>query len=216
VNYSMGFHVHVNISKLSDSQLISVCQNFIKYEQAMDTLMPPSRQKGNTYCKSNRLAIEEMVGGYSEDIGPLLATCYSKEELAERMCPNDRYYKLNMRPFLAFGNAYKPTIEFRQHSSTCNKLKIKNWIRFCMSFVHNSARLGPPGHMREEVDDHKLFEHMMTHVVKDRYLRGYYRERSMKLYGEKENCCDGCAHGGGCDARVSKSDFLHLLLQHNS
>eukprot|EP00584_Thalassiosira_punctigera_P001823 CAMPEP_0172542232 /NCGR_PEP_ID=MMETSP1067-20121228/12894_1 /TAXON_ID=265564 ORGANISM="Thalassiosira punctigera, Strain Tpunct2005C2" /NCGR_SAMPLE_ID=MMETSP1067 /ASSEMBLY_ACC=CAM_ASM_000444 /LENGTH=441 /DNA_ID=CAMNT_0013328431 /DNA_START=253 /DNA_END=1578 /DNA_ORIENTATION=+ len=200
VNYSMGFHVHVNISRLSSFQLKSVCQNFIKYEQAMDILMPPSRRNGNKFCKSNRLAVE----GYSQDVMESLEACNSKKELGELMCPGDRYYKLNIRPFLALGNAFKPTIEFRQHSSTYNRLKIRNWIRFCMSFVHNSAKLGPQGPVWAEVDDGELFEMMMMYVVKDRYLRDYYRRRRVKFLDEKKSCCDACAVGDGCAAHVLK------------
>mmetsp|Transcript_30715 Transcript_30715/g.74167 ORF Transcript_30715/g.74167 Transcript_30715/m.74167 type:complete len:420 (-) Transcript_30715:116-1375(-) len=204
VNNSMGFHVHVNISELSKYQLTSICQNFIKYERALDSLMPPSRREGNNYIKSNRLAVGA-TEGYDPEQVKHLADCTSKEKLAELMCPDSKYYKLNLRPFLESGSKHKPTIEFRQHSSTYNKLKIKNWIRFCMSFVHNSAKQWPPGHLRGGVSDHELLDMLMMRVVKDRFLRDYYRQRRAKFLQEDDNnCCDGCAFDNGCEAQISK------------
>ncbi|KAL3777619.1 hypothetical protein ACHAW5_006770 [Stephanodiscus triporus] len=56
INKSMGFHVHVNVQSLSLDELKNVCQNFVKYEEAMDKLMPESRCE-RKFCKSNRSAL---------------------------------------------------------------------------------------------------------------------------------------------------------------
>ena len=198
VNQTMGFHVHINVSRMNRYALTSVAQNFIKYEQAIEGCMPPSRRNGNIYCKSNQLAVGEMHT-------QLYKLCDSKEELARMMCPGDKYYKLNMRPFLETGHSHKPTIEFRQHSATYDKTKIKNWVRFCMAFVQNSARSKPPAPLKRDVGSHELFEMMMARVVKDRYLRDYYRGRRLKFMGDEDrNCCEGCSFGYGCEAQITK------------
>lgn len=58
VGKSMGFHVHIDVSHLSCHELVKVCQNFIKYEKAMDSFMPPSRREDvQLYCKSNEKAV---------------------------------------------------------------------------------------------------------------------------------------------------------------
>jgi hypothetical protein len=80
VNSTMGFHVHVNIERLSKFRLASVCQNFIKYEKAMDTIMPPSRTKDNDFCKSNVQAIGTGEG-YDYDVKQMIGSCSSKQDI---------------------------------------------------------------------------------------------------------------------------------------
>ena len=200
VGKSMGFHVHVDVSKLSCHELVKICQNFIKYERAMDSLMPPSRRKdAQFYCKSNEKAIT------SNNPHGALADCKSSADLARIMNPNGvRYYKLNLQNLVT---GRQPTLEFRQHSGSSNISKIKNWIRFCTTFVHNSAKFDAPFSLRKAVDDDELFEMLMVHVIDDRYLREFYRERRNELHtathseGEKGNCCEGCAARGHCAAK---------------
>jgi hypothetical protein len=66
VNKSMGFHVHINVADLSHEELIKVCQNFVKYENVMDTFVPPSRRNGspesNRFFKSNRACVAQTIG----------------------------------------------------------------------------------------------------------------------------------------------------------
>lgn len=71
----------------------------------------------------------------------------------------------------------KRTIVFRQHFATSDKDQAKNWVRFCVSFVVNSARLKPPLSSRETTSVDERFNMMFEYVVKDRRLRDYYRPR---------------------------------------
>ena len=199
VNKSMGFHVHIDVSQLTTSQLIKVCQNFVKYEDAMDTIMPHSRRHGNRYCKSNKLAVGS-VRVSSKERNAKLAACESNEELANLMNPgNDKYYKLNLLPHVS---RRQSTIEFRHHSPSFNVEKIKNWIRFCMAFVHNSAKYNAPSHLSSDIDDDELFEMLMMYVVKDRFLCNFYRKRRIEVAKnrkrERESCCEGCSSGANC------------------
>mmetsp|Transcript_24419 Transcript_24419/g.52653 ORF Transcript_24419/g.52653 Transcript_24419/m.52653 type:complete len:450 (-) Transcript_24419:3462-4811(-) len=194
VNQSMGFHVHVNVSGLSLSELKNVCQNFVKYEEAIDSLMPPSRREGNDYCKSNRLAV---AGEWASnvEIHHSLASCQSVKELGNLMSP-DKYHKLNMCNLVT---ERQTTIEFRQHSATTQKDKVKNWIRFCVAFVHNSAKFRAPSYLSNPVSNDELFDMLMMYAVKDRFLRDFYRQRRVDVVGHS-SCCDGCGSGTGCDA----------------
>merc|ERR1712176_1236182 len=135
INHTMGFHVHVNVSELTLDQLKKVCQNFCKYETALDSMMPPSRRGSeNVYCKSNRQAVGGRYGT-NASIHQAIASCNSIGELGELVSPQ-KYYKLNLRNIV---ERHQTTIEFRQHSGTCSNKKVKNWVRFCVAFVRNSA-----------------------------------------------------------------------------
>jgi hypothetical protein len=201
VGKSMGFHVHIDVGGLSHRQLVKVCQNFIKYERAMDSFMPPSRRDDNEsiYCKSNKHAVLGPDASRMERY-KAIAACETYEELANVMNPNEdpdkrRYYKLNLQNLVT---GRQPTVEFRQHSSTSDVLKIKNWVRFCMAFVHNSARFKHSFPYKYTLDDAELFEMMMMHVVKDRCLRYFYIKRRDNFNEEKAICCENCAAGGRC------------------
>jgi hypothetical protein len=82
-------------------------------------------------------------------------------------------------------------------------MKIKNWIRFCMAFVHNSAKSKPPVPLKRDLSNNDLFEMMMRRVVRNRYLRDYYRGRRLKFMADDGgDCCEGCAFGDGCEAQI--------------
>ena len=76
-----------------------------------------------------------------------------------------------------------------------------NWIRFCAAFVDNSAKLRAPSYSSNANED-ELFEMMMMYVVKDRYLRDFYRQRRIDVLNPS-NCCDGCASGHSCAGKSS-------------
>lgn len=195
INKSMGFHVHVNVQTLTLSNLKNVCQNFVKYEMAMDRFMPKSRRESD-FCRSNR----SVFGGPAtpnKTIHDMIASCTTKEELGNLMSPT-KYYKLNMKPLVS---GRQPTIEFRQHSGTSDREKVKSWIRFCVALVYNSASLRAPSHLGSNSDGDSMFDMLFMHAVKDRYLRDFYCKRiNDHLAEESPSCCDGCDSGRGCVA----------------
>ena len=228
VNKSMGFHVHVDVSALSHTQLIKVCQNWIKYEDVLDRFLPPSRRTGSVeserYFCSNRSSVNQMVavlaggGGYSSGSSVIhnkqrheaLAACTDIQELVNAMNCDGRYYKLNLQN-LASGR--QPTIEFRQHSATMNYEKVSSWVRFCVAFVTHSAKLAAPKPFASHRSLEYQFDALFHYVIKDRALRNFYKNRFDHWsgvhnnngdddddddYDDNEPCCSGCAKGGVC------------------
>lgn len=200
VNKSAGFHCHVDVSNLSLSQLIKICQNCIKYEEVVDLLLPPSRRTGSPECdqyfQSSRKAMHNMGFTTNKKKHQALGACTSIAELAALMNPNGRYHKVNLQNLV---NGRQSTVEFRQHSATSNGRKVNSWVRFCITLVANSARLRAPTPFQEDRDLHSQFDALFQFVVKDRALREYYRGRRDDVGGgEEEDCCQGCASGGWC------------------
>jgi len=219
VNKSMGFHLHIDVESLSHGQLVKICQNFIKYEDVIDTLMPPSRRSGseesNRYFQSNRQSVADQIASsyYSYNTPVTNRMCHDALEetdgdfnaLIQLMNNSGRYYKLNLQNL---SSGRQPTIEFRQHSATTNYEKVSTWVRFCVAFCVNSAKLAPPTPFASSRSLDYKFNALFQYVIKDRALRDYYTLRREELShhgGVIENsCCTSCVSGGQCTAHIKR------------
>mmetsp|Transcript_26888 Transcript_26888/g.61907 ORF Transcript_26888/g.61907 Transcript_26888/m.61907 type:complete len:461 (-) Transcript_26888:538-1920(-) len=207
VNKSMGFHVHIGVQNYPLSSLIKLCQNFIKYEDAIDSIMPPSRRTGSNqskhYFKSNKYAVRE-PNATNADRHKALSSCTTIAKLCRMMNPTGRYYKLNMQNLVS---GRQPTIEFRQHSATSNDIKVKAWVRFCMLLTTNSHKNAAPRSLKSSRTVDEQFDMLFQYVIKDRALKNYFLQRRSQVRTEHDDggCCSGCIDGHGCDSgrRVS-------------
>lgn len=127
VDRQCGLHVHVGAADLTGAEAVSIVTRYARFESTIDTFMPPSRRgNSNQYCQSMSYYIRGLTGGRS---------FRTVREVASAMY-GERYTKVNTQAF----NRHQ-TIEFRQHSGTCNADKIENWIRFVLHFVEASRGL---------------------------------------------------------------------------
>ena len=216
LNKSMGFHVHVDVSKYNAKQLSAICQQLIRYEDAIDCIMPPSRRTGsdnsNRFFMSNGGVAKSNFGITESSLITKLGRCKTIRELAGIMNFGDtRYYKFNLQNLK---NGRQPTIEFRQHSSTADHEKVGAWVRFCIRFCENAANLE---HFIPDFDDELLsidvkFDYLFKNLIRDVALFEFYRKRRALLTVDEEGdgCCYDCALGRGCKG-VS---FLPDELQH--
>ncbi|KAL7471575.1 hypothetical protein ACHAXS_011866 [Conticribra weissflogii] len=152
VNESMGLHVHVETKEddYSLQNMISIFQNFLLYEDIMDSFLPKHRrtdsEESRRYFKSNKRSIlhQNTAATSLEDALLILSSCQSYNELYDQMNPNvgkgRRYHKLNLQNLKT---RRQPTIEFRQHHASKNVEDIVSWVRFCILFVCNASKLSP-------------------------------------------------------------------------
>jgi hypothetical protein len=199
VNKSMGFHVHVDVSGFSTFQLVKVCQQFVKYEEIIDLFMPNSRRTGsaesNHYFQSNREnVVNRLYTSSNRGVHDALGHCYDTHSLVDLMNGSSRYYKLNMQNLVT---RRQSTLEFRQHSASMNYEKIGAWVRFCVLFCWNSAKLRAPTPFAEGRNTERKFNALFQFVIKDRALRDFYRKRMDHLASGREDddcaCCSVCS-----------------------
>jgi hypothetical protein len=213
VNKSMGFHLHIDIETYTHEQLVKICQNFIKYESVIDTFMPKSRRSGShqsdEYFQSNRQSVADQVAakqGLGRGATITNRMCHRALQMTERndelvklMNDHGRYYKLNLENIIT---GRQPTIEFRQHSATTSYDKVSHWVRFCVAFCNNSAKLAPPTPFSENRDVDYKFDALFQYVIKDRALRDYYQVRRKHIAKHDDagdgSCCSGCAGDAPC------------------
>jgi hypothetical protein len=208
----MGFHVHFDVGKYNVTELIKICQQFVKYEAAIDSLLPRSRRTGsresNEFFKSNLKVATEILQTDEAGVLNALSLCNNYHDLAEIMNPatdftagesHRRYYKLNLQNLTTNRQS---TLEFRQHSSTANYEKVDAWVRFCVRFCENSVSLEKPSsfftNRSTSVDEQ--FDDLFKTIIRDSVLYSYYRERKhlLSVDDEGEACCHGCSTGVGC------------------
>lgn len=177
-NEKNGFHLHIDVSKLTLSQLIKVCQNFIKYESVMDRFFPSSRRTGSKgsdrHFKSNRVSVADGRQGVSNrEAHDILARSHSVAELAATMNRGDRsrHYKLNLENLVS---GRQPTIEFRQHAAATSYSDISAWISFCSNFVFNSARLESSSPFASSTTVDERSNALFETIIKDEKLHTFY------------------------------------------
>jgi len=126
----------------------------------------PSRQLGNKYNKSYNHPGGRYTDRYQHDI-------------ALHRLP--RYNWINLIPAnfnIRNNNSY--TIEFRPHGASLNFNKIKNWILFCMAFVHYVEN-----NQLDIINKSKIHIKTILNNVYDKklsnYLISYFEERKEKF-----------------------------------
>jgi len=182
--HDTSLHVQIDISTLSFAEIVKVCQNFVKYEEGMDSFVSWNRRKDRCEtCRSNKEAVE---GNTNKEQNIRISKCSTMEELINCMNPDvTRHYKLHMRGTVV-GNTNRGgmntnplmlAIEFRHHSSSKDKTIVTYWIRFCVAFVLNSSRLRSPMALKSTTSIDEEFELLFEYIIKDRALRNFYREK---------------------------------------
>lgn len=164
VDRSCGLHVHVDARQLNIQTIANIVYRYSKFENQIDSFMPPSRRRSNSeYCNSVRSMFE---------YGPPLNEMISRGKRV--LGSYDRYHKVNLAAYARHG-----TIEFRQHSGTVNAMKIKNWVQFCLEFVEASVLSSSLEEVPDMSNDN-LFRDINPAVA------AYYRER-MESFSTRQN-----------------------------
>ena len=123
VNRTCGMHVHVDVRDLSVDEIRNVAIAYMRFQDAIDSVVPRSRRGTNQYCRhlsSSYFSVDEMTARL-ERASTVSAMDYTL---------GGKYRVLNLSKF-----PYTGTIEFRQHSGTVEAEKAVAWARWCVAFV---------------------------------------------------------------------------------
>jgi len=170
VNKSCGFHVHIGLCESLDG-LKGIILNFIKYELAFDSMVPPSR-RNNQYCMSNNCS-SQLNNLPPHDKFAKIKNCRSTNEL-RRVIQDSRFYKLNLPED-------KPTIEFRQHSATYEWTKACRWVKILVIFIEQSQNKPPNLNFHSDRDEQYRFDSLFDSVICDSTLKDWAEKRRIKF-----------------------------------
>ena len=131
-----SFHVHIDISDLSEKEVATIITWWVKCEPVFIDSVPFTRKR-NQYCQL--LAQSEGFERVEDDFIP-------NESLIRKLgfC---KYFTINTYHYY---NNKRKTIEFRIMDGECcvNPVMSKNWIRLLLHFVETSLRVGMPDSYR--------------------------------------------------------------------
>ena len=140
VNKSTGLHIHFGIDKAMDDanltpdQKLKAIKNLLitytKFQKDIDSILPRSRRnsqwaKNNDHIFKARTARTSSLKRYSK----ALNRCETISDI-HRQVHQTRYTAINLTNFMRNG-----TIEFRQHSSSQDFLKIQKWIELLETMI---------------------------------------------------------------------------------
>ncbi len=131
-NKTCGLHVHIGANDLSHEQMKAVCKRWVRDEPFIDLLVPESRRGNeNPYCRSNAALFRSVDAAFKR-----IDRCSSRWELKSVM-QDERFFKMNLAAYAEHG-----TIEFRQHSGTCEADKVCNWVSFLLCLFEKPLTKG--------------------------------------------------------------------------
>jgi hypothetical protein len=127
-----SFHVYIDITDFDVNRMRRLFILYHYFEHVIDDFMPVTRRRNN-----NKL-LRSLRVGYFGEIAK--ADSFMKVirvmRLEQGKFISDQRYKLNPSDIFRLG-----VVEFKHQGSTFNKKRMHMWIRTCMAFVEESARI---------------------------------------------------------------------------
>ena len=125
IDKSCGLHIHHDASDFTVETFKRLYAMYVRFEDALDTLMPESRRDNNNrYCQGFKHIQQYILDS--------LRNCNTVTDIL--MIFSSRYIKLNCQSYQRHG-----TIEFRQHSGTVEFDKIWNWFVLTQTMVETAV-----------------------------------------------------------------------------
>jgi hypothetical protein len=191
VNKSTGLHIHFGIDKamddanLTSDQKLKAIKNLLitytKFQDDINSILPMSRRNSqwarrNDYKARLRNARTSPLKRYSK----ALNKCQTIREIHTEV-HGTRYTAINLTNFMRNG-----TIEFRQHSSSQDFLKIQKWIELLETMIELAIKKAKANKaispaMKAENSFDQLFKRRLSN---DSY--NYFLNRKAELNPENE------------------------------
>jgi carbonic anhydrase/acetyltransferase-like protein (isoleucine patch superfamily) len=156
VSLETGLHVHHDVAGLRVSAFKRMVHNWRDSQDAIDTLVAPSRRGHQNYTSPLTPWDIELVDGLESMTG-------ARSVLGDH---NERFRAFNVQAYGRHG-----TVEVRQHQGTLNADKIIAWVKFGQAFILAAV----DGTDIEATDGEELLAALGDHL--DSQLRTYLTER---------------------------------------
>jgi carbonic anhydrase/acetyltransferase-like protein (isoleucine patch superfamily) len=156
VSLETGLHVHHDVAGLRVSAFKRMVHNWRDSQDAIDTLVAPSRRGHQNYTSP-------LTPWDLELVDSLDSMTNARSRLGDH---NERFRAFNVQAYGRHG-----TVEVRQHQGTLNADKIIAWVKFGQAFILAAV----DGTDIEATDGEELLAALGDHL--DSHLRTYLTER---------------------------------------
>lgn len=127
-----GLHIHVDISKFTDKQIVNIIKSFIKEQNSIIKKFKPYKSRLDFHCQE---IPNEIIKELSEKvIKNIKSDNYSDSDRFPEYFIS-RHYMLNLQSL-----ASHKTLEFRLFNCTLDPDKIKAIIKWTLEFCINNAK----------------------------------------------------------------------------
>lgn len=128
VDRQCGTHVHVDATNFEVADFKNAAKIWLRFEGALDGLLPASRRTRGTYCHSNLSHVATVRNGITHAFEQI-DNAGTMEEV-KNIVQSGRFFKFNMESYWRHR-----TIEFRSHAGTLNGAKLSRWITICVGIM---------------------------------------------------------------------------------
>lgn len=127
-NLACGMHVHVGLRDRTTDNVKNLVRAYGHFANEIDSVLPRSRRNGGASSRWCRPVFNSIN---RTRFLQRLACCSSISDIDYLIQGyNSRYSALSLAAYSRIG-----TIEFRQHSGTCDPAKVCFWASWCVKFV---------------------------------------------------------------------------------
>ncbi len=133
VNITCGFHVHWGVADWDLPNFRNLAARYVKFERAIDSVMPKSRRQNNQYYCQGWLRGNAENKTTTANMWKTWMNCTTIRNMANKL-GSGRYHKLNLNAFWSH-----KTVEFRQHSGTFEYAKAEAWVRLTGAMVEQAS-----------------------------------------------------------------------------
>ena len=133
---SCGVHVHHGIHDFSAKQMANILELYRNTEPTIDKLVAFSR-RNTQWARTMNSGVTYFENATTRLNGEWTSAAHdtaAKQSICRQIVPDfDRYKKVNMMSYLRQG-----TVEFRQHQTSLNAIRIWNWVVFTQMIVESA------------------------------------------------------------------------------
>ncbi len=133
-NVSCGMHIHVGLQERTADNVKNIVRAYGHFTNEIDSVLPRSRRATGTasrWCRPVFNAINRTR------FLQRLDSCSSVGQIDQLIKGyNGRYSALSLAAYTRIG-----TVEFRQHSGTCDAAKVAFWATWCVNFVERFSNV---------------------------------------------------------------------------
>ena len=162
-----ALHVHVDMRNMDEKKILAL---WLKYEKIILSLFPKYRRE-SFFCERS---IRKLKSGKN-------TASFFKDAMS---ATSDHHSAISFN-LTEEGKKKRRTVEFRTAEGTKDPVMVRNWVLFCLSFVHASKKVNPFDILCDFPYDSSIDDLIVEIGIKDKDLLKWMESREKKFRKDK-------------------------------